>query len=339
MTSTPPARPTRTRRLRGQGWLIALGVLAALPAAVATALRVVAPSTEQLAKVASFIPYGLVFWLPALLFLGIAAVRAVRARSSGRPAVATLALLCATGLAATVAWEGPAFIADRRPVGTGTVTIASLNVAQSADQAAVARAVTGADIVVFVEAQPGWAAQMPASLRAEFPYATPAIRDLNGGSLILSRYPIIASQKLPESSFQQWAATVRTPQLGALRVVGVHPCNPYCPAGFWAREAEQLRSWLAQRDPRVPTVVAGDFNAVDDHLTMRRLYDDGFRSAADLAGAGFVRTWPSDRRFPPLIAIDHVLVTSDLTATEFSTFDVPRTDHLGIRTVIAGVED
>ena len=82
--------------------------------------------------------------------------------------------------------------------------------------------------------------------------------------------------------------------------------------------------------------MAGDFNAVDDHGPMRDLYADGWRSAADLAGAGFVRTYPADRRFPPLIGIDHILLDDRLTATEFTTFDVPGTDHLGVRAVIAG---
>ncbi len=102
------------------------------------------------------------------------------------------------------------------------------------------------------------------------------------------------------------------------------------------KEAADLRDWLAARDRSVDTVVAGDFNAVDDHLTMRALYDDGWRSAANLAGVGFVRTWPANRRIPPMIGIDHVLVDGRLTATAFSTFEVPGTDHLGVRAVIAG---
>ena len=69
---------------------------------------------------------------------------------------------------------------------------------------------------------------------------------------------------------------------------------------------------------------------------MRELYADGWRSAADLAGAGYVRTYPADRRIPPLIGIDHILVNDRLTATSFSTFDVPGTDHRGVRADIAG---
>ncbi len=349
MTSTPPAAADPTppslatrRRPRGQGWLVVLGLLVAVPAVIATWLRVVPPSTEQLAKLASFIPYGLIFWLPAVLLIGIAAARALRHRSPGRPMVVPLALLCAGGLAASVLWEGPAFVADRRPAVTEPLTVTSINVAVQADPAAAAKAVAGADVAVFVEAPAAWAASLPRAFRTAFPYQAPA-----GGSesavgsdtVIFSKYPIVASEALPPSNFQQWSAVVRTPQLGRVRVVAVHPCNPYCRPGLWVQDAAQLRGWLASHRDTMPMIVAGDFNAVDDHLTMQDLYADGFRSAADLAGAGFVRTWPADRSFPPLIAIDHVLVTPNLTATGFDTFRVPGTDHLGVRAVLAGVGD
>jgi len=195
--------------------------------------------------------------------------------------------------------------------------------------------VTGADVVTFVEATPDWVTALPLSFREEFPYAVGAPLQSSAGSIIFARYPITASEALPASSFQQWAATVNTPQLGPLLVVAVHPCNPFCGPGLWTAEHTELRHWLSRQNA-LPTVVAGDFNAVDDHGPMRELYAAGWRSAADLVGAGYVRTYPANRRFPPLIGIDHVLVDDRLTATAFDTFDVPWTDHLGVRAVIAG---
>lgn len=312
------------------------GLLLMLPAAGATVLRVLPPTTERLAKLAAFIPYGLIFWLPAVILLGAAAVRSWRHRSSGRTILTVLSALAALGLVATLAWEGPAFVADRRSTDTAPVTVVSLNVARTADPAAVARAAAPADVVVFVEASHEWVSSLPAGFRREFPHLAPAMAEFDGGSVVFSRHPVMSSIEVPSSSFQQWAAIVSTPQIGPLRVVGVHPCNPYCAPGLWLREADQLRAWLATRDTTVPTVVAGDFNAVDDHITMRGLYDDGFRSAADLAGAGFVRTWPANRTLPPMIGIDHVLLDGRLTATGFSTFEVPNTDHLGLMAVISG---
>ncbi|MFT4295961.1 MAG: endonuclease/exonuclease/phosphatase family protein [Micropruina sp.] len=347
MTSPPPSAaapsplaPPARRRVRGQAWLVVFGLLLAVPAVAATGLRVLAPSSDQLAKVASFIPYGLVFWLPATILVGVATLRAWRGRTPGRWPVSVLSALCAAGLAATAVWQAPVFFSDSRPVDTAPLTVASLNVAGEADPAVAARAVADADVVVFVEAHVKWVSTLPDSFRAAFRYRAPvdakASDRANADAVIFSKHPIISSEPMPPSSFQQWTALIRTPQLGPLRVVAAHPCNPYCRPGLWSREAQRLRSWLAARDASVPTVVAGDFNSVDDHPTMQALYADGFRSAADLAGAGFVRTWPADRRFPPLIAIDHVLVDDRLTATSLSTFDVPGTDHLGLRAVIAG---
>lgn len=313
--------------------------MAAAPALLATGLRVLQPGSERLAKLASFIPYGLVFWLPALILLALAAIRAWRRGASGRAALGALSLACAAGLAATVAWQAPAFIPDGRPATTDPVTVVSLNVAQAADPAATARAVSGADVVVFAEAHRGWVDSLPERFRAEFRYLAPADgsgEEDDADTVVFSRHPIVSAEALPPSNFQQWSAVVRLPQLGPVRVVAVHPCNPYCRPGLWMQDAAQLRAWLAEHRGTMPMIVAGDFNAVDDHRTMRALYDDGFRSAADLVGAGFVRTWPANTGVPPMIGIDHVLVDDRLTASAFETFGVPGTDHLGVRAVIAG---
>lgn len=336
MSRPAPSWDTRSRVRPGQAWLVTIGLLSLAPALIATALRVFPPTDDFPALVAAFIPYGLVFWLPSLLLLGSAAVRARRDTTAARVALLLLAGVCLVGGSATVAWEAPDFVPDRRPVTTETLTVASLNVEHGgADPSATADQVSGVDIASFVEATPNWVNALPLSFREEFPYAVGAPLQYDAGSVIFSRYPITSSEALPTSSFQQWSATVQTPQLGALRVVAVHPCNPFCGPGLWTTEHTELRAWLARQDD-TPTVVLGDFNAVDDHGPMRQLFADGWRSSADLVGAGYVRTFPANGRVPPLLAIDHVLVDDRLTATAFETFDVPTTDHLGVRAVIAG---
>ncbi len=336
MTRSEQAWDTRARVRTGQGWLVTLGLLAMVPALVATVLRVFPPGDDGPALLASFIPYGLVFWIPTLVFLGIATIRARRSGAVARVSLVLLSLVALLGLLAGLAWQAPAFVGSSRAATTESLTIASLNVQHGgADPESTAQQASGADIVTFIEATPDWVAALPDSFRKEFPYAVGAPLQYNTGSVIFARHPITSSEALPASSFQQWAALVDTPQLGALRVVAVHPCNPFCGPGLWTAEHTELRHWLARQDD-TPTVVAGDFNAVDDHRPMRELYTEGWRSAANLAGAGYVRTYPADRRIPPLIGIDHILVNDRLTATSFSTFDVPWTDHRGVRADIAG---
>ena len=326
--------PTRVRA--GQGLLVALGLLAMVPAAVATALRIFPPTDDVPALVASFIPYGLLFWLPSALFLTIAAIRARRSRAFARVSLLLFTLLALAGLLAAAVWQVPAFVPDNKAVTTKPLTLVSLNVRHGgADPEATATHAAGADVAMFVEATPAWVRSLPEKFRNEFPYAVGAPLQYDSGSVIFSRYPITSSEALPASSFQQWSAIVNTPQLGSVRLVSVHPCNPYCGPGLWTAEHTELRNWLERQDD-MATIVAGDFNAVDDHGPMRDLYADGWRSAANLAGAGFIRTYPANRRIPPLIGIDHVLLNSKLTATSFETFKVPGTDHLGVRAVIAG---
>lgn len=327
---------TRAHIRAGQGLLVALGLLCMVPAGIATVLRLVPPTDDLPALLASFIPYGLLFWLPSVLCLGIATLRARRSSAAARIGLISVSLVSVLGLFAALSWHLPAFVPDDRPVISDPITVVSLNVrAGSTAPDVVADLATGADVVTFVEANPTWVEALPATFRQEFPYAVGAPLQYDSGSIIFSRHPITSSEALPTSSFQQWSAILDTPQVGALRVVSVHPCNPFCGPGLWTAEHTQLRQWLARQDD-TPTVVAGDFNAVDDHGPMQQLYAAGWRSAADLAGAGFVRTYPANRRFPPLIGIDHMLVNSSLTATSYATFEVSGTDHLGVRVAIAG---
>jgi endonuclease/exonuclease/phosphatase (EEP) superfamily protein YafD len=84
-------------------------------------------------------------------------------------------------------------------------------------------------------------------------------------------------------------------------------------------------------------VVVGDFNAVDDHGPMQALQRVGLKSATDVAGAGWLPTYPANRPIPPLLPIDHVLITKDLTAASVTSFAVSGSDHRGLLTTLAAV--
>lgn len=77
----------------------------------------------------------------------------------------------------------------------------------------------------------------------------------------------------------------------------------------------------------LPVIVAGDFNAVPEHAPLRRLRNAGLESAAEQAGAGWVPTYPSDRRYPPFLAIDHVLLGPGLATTELASLDLDGAAH------------
>ena len=108
--------------------------------------------------------------------------------------------------------------------------------------------------------------------------------------------------------------TVDVPGRAPVRLVGTHPCNPYCGGGAFARDHAVLEPTVRRTSPSRSSW-PGDLNAIDDHAPLLRLRADGMRSATDLVGAGWVPTYPSNRAFPPLLPIDHVLVDDQLTAT------------------------
>jgi endonuclease/exonuclease/phosphatase family metal-dependent hydrolase len=71
---------------------------------------------------------------------------------------------------------------------------------------------------------------------------------------------------------------------------------------------------------------------------MQHLRGLGLKSATDIVGAGWQPTYPANRSFPPLMAIDHVLVNSRLTATSITTLPNKDSDHLGLLAVLAGTQ-
>ena len=84
-----------------------------------------------------------------------------------------------------------------------------------------------------------------------------------------------------------------------MRVQLAHPMPPL-PAHVddWQRELRALRDYAAADKTR-PTILAGDFNASQDHAAFRRILDTGLRDGARLTGDARTPTWPA-RTVPSL---------------------------------------
>lgn len=78
----------------------------------------------------------------------------------------------------------------------------------------------------------------------------------------------------------------------------------------------------------LPVVVAGDFNAVQEHLPFRRLLDGGLLVDATVeSGAGWLPTYRADGWYPPLIQIDHVLVSPGISVGRVESVEVGQNAH------------
>ncbi|GAA2539957.1 MULTISPECIES: endonuclease/exonuclease/phosphatase family protein [Streptomyces] len=168
-----------------------------------------------------------------------------------------------------------------------------------------------------------------AALKRELADAYPHRRAVAGGgsegSVILSRFPLGDADGIPGTMGMPGA--VADVDGHTVRLQLAHPMPPLPgQVDLWQRELGRLRA-VAAADRTTPTVLAGDFNASQDHAAFRRILDTGLRDAARLGGADRTPTWPA-RTAPAFgVQIDHVLVSEEFTARRARFLDLADTDH------------
>ncbi|MFF7473464.1 endonuclease/exonuclease/phosphatase family protein [Streptomyces sp. NPDC008092] len=180
------------------------------------------------------------------------------------------------------------------------------------------------DIVFVAECE--YTCQARLRRDTDYPYRTAVVAGGSTGSLLLSRFPLRATDGVP--------GTMGMP--GAVADVDGHPvrlqlAHPMPPlpgqVALWRRELGRLRDFAAA-DTRTPTILAGDFNASQDHAAFRRILaaghlDDGAR----LSGAARTASWPAATAAVFGTQIDHVLVSRDFSATGARFLHLADTDH------------
>lgn len=284
----------------------------------------------QIAKFAAFVPYGVLAWLlAAALFLSL-----------GRRWFRLLALPCAVALAVQASWLTP-YLPHAAPTASGSpLRLLSVNVnfgKADPDQLADRLRSERPDVVVLLEIQqPLLDALAADGVAADYPYSVGNVppgwsavgHESDEGTLVLSRTPVRELERLPTPNGQYVVSVERSG--GPVTVIAARPRNVLLGMAGWRGDSAEVAR-AASAHPHEPLVVAGDFNAVREHATMRPLAALGLRDAAEESGAGWVPTYPSnDEALPPLITIDHILVGDKVTATALRSFPLFGTDHRGL---------
>ena len=168
------------------------------------------------------------------------------------------------------------------------------------------------------------------------PHSQVEPRTGSGGTGLWARWPLVPLPPVDGLVAAAPRARIDPPGGPSVTVTAVHPVAPVADREHrWRRELELIKSALGSTSG--PQLAAGDFNASRDHRPFRALLRSGFVDCADAARQrpwpGF--TWPADRRYPPLMRLDHVLASRGAAVVhEARTVRVPGTDHLGVLAVV-----
>jgi endonuclease/exonuclease/phosphatase (EEP) superfamily protein YafD len=309
------------------------GVLTAgalVPAVALTAGRLAQPTYGPSVVLEAFTPYA----VPLLVVTLIVALVAYRA-STRKVLVGGVVGL----LALHAWWLHPLYSGAAAEAGRNTFTLMTSNLLVGhASPSSLMKAVVDEDVDVLVVQELGYNQYVELQrlgLDDAMPYHSNAQKWLQG-TVVFSRYPLSDEQALDLSQGGQ-KLTVAVPG-HPLTLVAVHSRRArWGGASGWLDDQHTIL--VAARAARGPAVIAGDFNASLDHEALRRVETAGFRDSADVIGAGWQPTWPSDAKVtflsipvPPFFRIDHVLVDDRVRVSGSWTRTIQGTDH---RAVIA----
>ncbi|MFD7440002.1 endonuclease/exonuclease/phosphatase family protein [Streptomyces sp. NPDC059909] len=312
------AQATRTARAARTATAWSAGLLLAAVAVVVGCRAAGADADTPVPQLLAFLPWLL---LPAGLALLLAAL--VRHR---------VLVVCAMVVLAVTGW----FV---RPYGAGAtdprgpvvaqlrVLTANVEFGQATPDLILTVRREKPDLVFVQECARACSEALAARIpRADYPYRHVVEGDLAHGSALLSVHPLTNAPGIPGELAMPGAEA----RIGGrtVRLQLAHPLPPI-PGGVgsWREELGRVRAYAA--DSRgTPTILAGDFNATQDHAAFRRVLDAGaLHDSARVAGAFRTPSWPATSPRPLGAQIDHVLVSDHFGVADARFLDFADTDH------------
>ncbi len=181
------------------------------------------------------------------------------------------------------------------------------------------------DVIVFNEYTTRHRATLQSSqLAGDYPYRIDRA-GWSDGIAVWSRTPVVVGDD-PETTNDGLDVVVDGPD-GPVRLLALHVPTPIRSFEGWNDDLD-----TAARFARAATgaaMVVGDLNASYWHPPFRDLLDAGLTDAHTAVGAGFSTSWPTNRRVPAFVRLDHALVTDELVTVDVQDFDAPGSDHRG----------
>ncbi|MEU3604069.1 endonuclease/exonuclease/phosphatase family protein [Streptomyces sp. NPDC035033] len=324
-TTGPPAPPLRPGlRTRAAAW--AAGLLLAVPAAVAGCRALGTDGVTPLPQLLSFLP-----WLTVPAGLGLLCAGLARRRG-----LAFLAVLVLTGTVwASLPYTPLSAVTHGLPVARVRVIAANVEFGQ-ATGALIDLARRERPQLLFVsECDPACGRRLTAALSRQLPHRVAVEAEGSAGSVLLSAHPLRDRAVVPSVMGMPGATADIAGR--PVRLQLAHPMPPVPgQVRLWKDELGRLRDAVAARPAGEELILAGDFNASQDHAAFRSLLDAGpFLDAARTTGDSHAPTWPAEGPLPAFVQIDHVLSSPGLLAAATRFLPLAGSDH---RAVLADLD-
>lgn len=306
-----------------RGGIGGLGWLATVAGAAGVALHFSRVDSRITVLLASGAPYLMLCGLIGVVIFGV-----LRSRRSAAVAVVVVAVAVWTQI--------PLYVGDSGD-GRAVMVMQSNLLFDGADPQAVVDEVRDRKIEVLTvdELTPAAVEGLSrAGLDRTLPYRYLSPGTFATGTGIWSRYPLSDTVEFDGFVLNQLSATAEIPGIGPVSVYAFHPVPPVSGVQLWSDELSRLQAILGRAPSSRPVIVGGDFNATHDHAQYRAFASGRFGDAAEQAGAGHLVTYPTDKSWPPLIGIDHILVAGG-HADRVETVDLPGADH---RALVARIQ-
>jgi endonuclease/exonuclease/phosphatase (EEP) superfamily protein YafD len=180
-----------------------------------------------------------------------------------------------------------------------------------------------------------------AGIDVAFPYSH-LLPGAGAGAIgIWSRYPLTVLSAPRHRRVSIPAARLKIPGLRFEPLLA--SVHVFSPVAYDSNTVDEWRGGMAAAKAQLDNfariagpaavIIGGDYNSTPDMRQFRDLLTNGYRDAVEQSGSGFAPTFPSNRKFPPVITIDHVL-TRNAAAASVRTIKVPGTDHRALLATI-----
>lgn len=191
------------------------------------------------------------------------------------------------------------------------------------------------DVVVVSESTPVWAKVLSDNLKAKYPYFD---KGFKSELAFYSKYPIVLSEirKIVFIERKRLITKIVHPVLGEVTILLVHPVIPLYDESLAARNEELELYPQDLKEFDTPHILVGDLNCTRWSPYFDKLLKEGDLKNSE-NGFGYKPTWP-DVAIKPVIAIDHVLVSKELSVKERRILANAGSDHLPVLVKLGMVE-